>query len=233
MSSYWTWEGPKNWWEPKEGVWTFMDPAKYFHWVGGVAALLFGWMLINTQYTTFAVVYLIMTIFFIFTVWLETMAPAVRYAAVIVPQVSSPMALYNILLGVIVGTAFALLYPISGIAFPLLAITPVVVANFGLSVFAIPFTEEYIFGGLLCPTLAEDTGIVLSVILTSLAFGAFHWGVAAMTGATLEVVLMLTIFRAIASTLILWRHDLLIGMSMHITVNAIAFWAMMIIPGGV
>jgi len=109
-----------------------------------------------------------------------------------------------------------------------LAITPVVIANFVVSGVGIPFAEEFVFGSILTSSGAEDMGMVLSVLFTSLTFSLFHW---AITGAALAALIMLAIFRIIASALILWRRNLIIGLTMHMAVNIVGIWAIMVAGG--
>jgi len=229
MSNFWSWEGPKNWWyAAPEGAWTFVEPVvPYGHWVGGIMLLLFAWMMINTPYYVVGTVYFLMTLLFMIVYIAERIVPQKIVIAIIAP-IATPTALYDVLLGVIIGVAFALLYPISGITMPLLVITPIAIANFLLSCFAIPLAEEYPFGGIVTASGAEDFGIVPGLMFVSFFFPIFHW---AVIGAAIESLLMLGIFRLIASTLILWRRNLLVGISMHVAVNIVGFWAAMIAVG--
>jgi len=84
------------------------------------------------------------------------------------------------------------------------------------------------FGAVATATDAEDLGIIPGTLFTGLEFGLFHWLV---VGAVPSAILMLVIFRLIASSMILWRRNLWIGISMHMAVNIVGFWAAMIAVG--
>jgi len=189
MSNYWSWEGPKNWWHmAPEGTWTFIEPrAKYGYWIGGAMLLLFGWMLVNTPYTVLATVYLFMLVLFIIMYSIEMAIPRKTKFAVIMPR-ATPTWLVDVFIGIICGTAFALLYPISGITMPLLAVTPIAIANFLLSCFAIPFVEEYIWGGVFTATTVEDFGIIPGLLFVGFMFPAYHWAVVGNVGSTLVML---------------------------------------------
>jgi len=229
MSDFWSWEGPKNWWHAApEGAWTFIEPRfKYGYWAGMFAILLFGWMIVNTPYFLMGLIYLSMLIIYAIIYYTEMQAPKKVYIAVIMPR-KTPTYLLEVFIGLVAGVAFALLYPISGVAFPLLAFTPIHVANFLLGCIVIPMVEEYAWGGIMTAATAEDFGIIPGLLFTSLMFSFFHW---AVVGAVASTLVMLAIFRLIASTAVLWRRNLLIGMAMHMAVNTIGFWAAMVAGG--
>jgi len=91
-------------------------------------------------------------------------------------------------------------------------------SSFGVLV--APFAEELFFRGLLFPALARRVGLVLSVLLTSLAFGATH---AMQLGGAWEQIAMICLV-GLALTLVRWRtHSLACSTLVHIGYNAVIF----------
>jgi len=90
MSNYWTWEGPKNWWHAApEGAWTFIEPrSRYIEWMPGILLLLFGWMMINTEYSLLAIVYFLMVLFAALIYCVEAIASRKILAATIMPRMT-------------------------------------------------------------------------------------------------------------------------------------------------
>ena len=84
-------------------------------------------------------------------------------------------------------------------------------------VIAIPIVEEFFFGGVLTPTLAEFFGVVPAAIMVGLIWNLWHLGT--YTQQT-EILLFLFAFRFLGTFIILWTESLLPMIVAHIVINA-------------
>ncbi len=89
------------------------------------------------------------------------------------------------------------------------------------SVTVISFAEELTFRGVLTPTVAENFGVIPSIVISGLCFGIFHFGMAALLGVGLGMVLFSFIVGLALSFIILWKQSLATTVVIHSSFNAI------------
>lgn len=88
-----------------------------------------------------------------------------------------------------------------------------------------PFVEETLFRGLLFPALTRRIGVVLSLLATSVLFGAIH--AQQLNGAWIQVALIVLV--GVALTAVRWRyHSLASSTLVHIAYNATLFVALFV-----
>ncbi len=88
-----------------------------------------------------------------------------------------------------------------------------------------PFAEEVLFRGLLFPALARRVGALISLVLTSVFFGAVHAGQLAGAGAQLACIILV----GAVLTAVRWRfHSLASSTLMHVGYNGALFVALFV-----
>jgi membrane protease YdiL (CAAX protease family) len=92
-------------------------------------------------------------------------------------------------------------------------------------VFVAPFVEEVLFRGLLFPALARRAGVLLSLVVTSLLFGAMH--ATQLGGAWIQVSCI--VFVGVVLTVVRWRYrSLACSTLVHVGYNGLLFTALFV-----
>ena len=107
---------------------------------------------------------------------------------------------------------------IGGITIPSLEIGGLLLSLY-MSCFVVPIAEEGGFSGLLLPTLCEDLGVIPGIIITSIAFGMFHW---AVYSANMAYIIALTLFRIPMCAVVLYQRDIAGATLAHAFINFVA-----------
>jgi membrane protease YdiL (CAAX protease family) len=92
-------------------------------------------------------------------------------------------------------------------------------------VFVAPFVEEVLFRGLLFPALARRAGVLLSLVVTSLLFGAMH--ATQLGGAWIQVSFIVLV--GVVLTVVRWRsRSLACSTLVHVGYNGLLFAALFV-----
>jgi len=127
------------------------------------------------------------------------------------------------LLGLSIG--FGLLFLSScffGVSVPtqVFPVLPFVLTNLLVVCILIPFMEECTFQGSMLSTISLLIGVVPAVLITSLAFGLFHWQI---YGSVLSLIVMAVVFRLAISVAFLFRFSIYVGIAAHALYNTVVF----------
>jgi len=165
--------------------------------------------------------YMIITVIFVLLWYIASDRPDVSGAAVI--DMGRPRDwLWQIPLGVVMGGLFVFgMQELIGsfFAFETLTIFGVNIEPILLilaPVLAIPIVEEFFFGGVLTPTLAEMTGVVPAALLVSLIWILWHLGTYSSSTTILGALFA---FRVVMTFVILSSESLMTPIVSHIVVN--------------
>jgi len=174
---------PQNWFGPApEGSWTHTAPKRHMDALMGVVVAVFLSLFaigsIMPKYTTLSVYYLIMYTFHASAWQIEVHFPESAWAAVFDGTTKDNAFLKptDTVKGAVVGVLFFVVGSGLGLlkTLPALATGPLVPSLIILG-FAIPSCEEAFFRGFILPTITEDAGICVGLVLSSLFFGIFHY----------------------------------------------------------
>jgi len=164
-----------------------------------------------------ASVYLFFLIPLVGVFYLEMMFPEqTRYTDIVGFGDDRDHAL-QVLAGFIAGLAVVIAYAaVPYIRFQFLEISPMAVY---FIVFAVPFTEEAVFGNFITTSLLKNTGILPALLLSGALFGVFHYSVYM---ANAFYMFMAFAFRVLASLALVKFGSFLPGLVGHIFINTIS-----------
>lgn len=201
-----------------------IDPQKFLFWAGLGLILPMLWILINMpDIANVTLVYLIMVAIFFSAAMLEFLFPK---QMVVTGLLGWGGKSYDVqaLVGIAIATISLLLFWFSPGTF---AFVPFQIVNLGqtlvafyLTVIAIPWIEEFIFGNLIPSSIIEELGIVPGVLVSAFIFSVFHFLV---YSANIYLLIAAFTFRALASIALVRFTSFLPGYVAHTIVNFIGF----------
>lgn len=201
-----------------------IDPQKFLFWAALFLALPMLWILVNMpDLSNVTLVYLIMTGVFLTPAMLEYLFPLEMRVTGILGWGGKSyeiQAVVGAMIAVVTLTMFwTAPQQLSFVPMQMIGLGKTVAA-FYLTVIAIPWVEEFIFGNLLASSFIEELGIVPGALLISITFSAFHYLVYAS-----NIYLLITafIFRFITSIALVKFTSFLPGYVAHTIVNLVGF----------
>lgn len=217
------WGKPGNWFgSSRKGSWTFLDKSTKIVLYGITAALLVVLIIfIVPNFPTFnnmSFYYILIGIAVLAGLLIE--GKSNKYWIAAIGFGKSKELLGSILIGI----SFALLFiGITGFTSQLAISSSVVLMGSWISIFMFvivaAFFEEGFFSGIIAPTLAEKTGIISSIVVTSIIFMLAH---GLNYGWALIPLISALIFRVFATIIVLYRKSWIGIFVAHIIINAIS-----------
>ena len=201
-----------------------IDPQKFLFWAALFLVLPMFWILVNMpDISNVTLVYLLMIGVFLAPAMLEYMFPMKMEASGILGWGGK-----NYSTQAVVGAMIAVVTLIMFWTAPQqLSFVPMqmvdlgkTIAAFYLTVVAIPWIEEFIFGNFLASSFIEELGIVPGALLISIVFSVFHFLV---YSSNIYLLITAFIFRFLTSIALVRFTSFLPGYVAHTIVNFAGF----------
>lgn len=222
------WKKPKNWFEhSKPGSWTFIDKSTKAALYGLSLALLVVLVAIVApnipSLENMAYYYVILGGVALVALLMEGTNRKYPIAAIGFGKKDALMG------NIVIGASFALIFiGITGFASQLNILdmsTVNSIATIFVLVFVASFFEEAFYSGVLAPTLAEKTGIAVSILLTGVIFMLGH-GLA--YGWAFIPLIIAFAFREIATTIVLYRKSWIGVFVAHAIINTLSVFTFVV-----
>lgn len=201
-----------------------INPQKFLFWAGLGLILPMLWILVNMpDIANIVLVYLIMVAIFFSAAMLEFLFPR---RMVVTGLLGWGGKSYDVqaVVGLVIAITSLLLFWTSSNPFTFLPVQIVSLGQtlvaFYLTVIAIPWIEELIFGNLIPSSVIEELGIVTGVIISAFIFSMFHFLV---YSANIYLLITAFVFRALASIALVRFISFLPGYVAHVAVNFVGF----------
>ena len=164
-----------------------------------------------------ASVYLFFLIPLVGVFYLEMMFPEQTRYTDIVGFGDGRDYILQVLAGLIAGLAVVVAYvAVPYVRFQFLEISPMAIY---FMVFAVPFTEEAVFGNFITTSLLKNAGILPALLLSGALFGVFHYSVYM---ANTFYMFMAFAFRVLAALALVKFGSFLPGLVGHVFVNTVS-----------
>ena len=200
-----------------------IDPQKFIFWASLWLALPMLWIFINLpNVSNITLIYLIILAIFLTIGLLEYMFPLKMRASAIVG-----FGGYSYDIQAVIGLAIA------GVTVFLFWSSPEKLSfamqftdfeqtlpMFYLTVIAVPWIEEFVFGNILASSFIEELGVVPGILIISTVFSLFHFMV---YSSNIYLLAVAFVFRFLASLALVKFTSFLPGIVGHTTVNLIGF----------
>lgn len=201
-----------------------VDPQKFLFWAGLGLILPMLWILINMpDVASVTLVYLLMVAIFFSAAMLEYMFPKRMVVTGLLGWGGMSYEV-QVLVGVSIAAVSILLFCSAPERFAFVPFQVVslghTLAAFYLTVVAIPWIEEFIFGNLIPSSVIEEMGIVPGVAISAFVFSIFH---SMVYSSNIYLLMAAFTFRALASVALVRFTSFLPGYVGHVVVNFVGF----------
>lgn len=202
----------------------------FFVGITFISSFIFLWIAVNTEATTLGFFYSFLTIFGMVVGSVEFIFPkkAWYYSIIAVNKKTNlKQTIYYSLILTSLFFVISFLLNLAGITGTIVPQGGIIntsgvlgiIGQFLLIGFLIPIQEESTFSAILMSSIAEPSGVVMGVTLSSLAFTMFHW---AIYGQAFPILVLLFTWKLLSNVFTLKQLDINSTVLSHITINVVS-----------